>query len=114
MPPFQIGKDYESPSGGTVVLDDEGYPTGQLFEGPAIMLVGAEAPLPSEEAMVNGFLQMWRAYASAGLTTITDLAYMPTPELDELLKQMADAPNFPVRLGELKYNLAKNVNMGNI
>ncbi|XP_022092641.1 uncharacterized protein LOC110980348 [Acanthaster planci] len=76
--PPPIGKDYESPPGGTVVLDAEGYPTGQLFEEPAISIVmGQKAPSPNEKMMTEAFLQQWKAYASAGLTTVTDLAYMP-------------------------------------
>ncbi|XP_038048608.1 putative amidohydrolase YtcJ [Patiria miniata] len=101
-PKPEIGPNYQSPSGGTVVLDAEGKPTGQLFEEPAIMLVVGQAPLPSEEAMAESFYEQWRAYASAGLTTVTDLAYMPTPEMDEVLKKAADAPDFPVRLGLYK------------
>ncbi|XP_038068548.1 N-substituted formamide deformylase-like [Patiria miniata] len=102
-----IGQNYPSPSGGTVVLDAEGWPTGQVFEEPAIMLVMGRAPLPDEELMMQGFYDQWRAYASAGLTTVTELAYMPSPEMDAILKTCADAPDFPIRLGLYKMTHAQ-------
>ena len=97
----QIDETTESPSGGTIVKDANGFPTGQLFEEPAIMAVMANAPLPDAAAMETAFRDQWMAYAEAGITTVTDLAYMPTPEMDAMLTKAADdLDNFPIRLGK--------------
>ncbi|XP_071800320.1 putative amidohydrolase YtcJ [Asterias amurensis] len=98
-----INENTESPSGGTIVKDANGVPTGQVFEEPAIMMIMGNAPLPDAAALAQGLRDQWMTYAKAGFTTVTDLAYMPTPEMDEMLKQTADdIANFPIRLALYK------------
>ncbi|KAJ8034350.1 hypothetical protein HOLleu_21143 [Holothuria leucospilota] len=94
-----IDKTTESPPGGTIVKDDNGEPTGQLFEEPAMMLVMSKAPSPDFEEMVKAFEAQWKYYGSVGLTTVTDIGYMPSEGTDAILRYLADRDDCPIRVG---------------
>ncbi|PIK60753.1 hypothetical protein BSL78_02317 [Apostichopus japonicus] len=92
----------DSPDGGTIVKDENGNPTGQLFEEPAMMLVLNQSPPPDPKEITKGFQDQWRYYASVGLTTVTELGYMPSEFTDGILREMSDQSDCPIRLGLYK------------
>ncbi|KAJ8034347.1 hypothetical protein HOLleu_21139 [Holothuria leucospilota] len=97
-----IDENTDSPPGGTIVKDENGTPTGQLFEEPAMMLVMSKAPEPDSEEVAKAFVEQWRYYASVGLTTVTDLGYMPSVDTDAILEYLADRDDCPIRVGLYK------------
>ncbi|XP_072036010.1 putative amidohydrolase YtcJ [Amphiura filiformis] len=89
----------EAEKGGVFVKDEDGHLTGQMFEEPAIMGVMGNAPMPTGEMILAGIVDQMRYYASVGITTVTDLAYMPNEDFDNALKSVFDKEDTPVRLG---------------
>lgn len=53
-----------------VVCDEAGRPTGELREGPAVALVQAAVPEPSEAERYALFAEALRSYAAVGLTRL--------------------------------------------
>lgn len=96
-----------SPEGGTIVKDENGKPTGQLFEEPAMMLVMSHSPQPDSATVAQGFIDQWRYYASVGITTATDLAYMSSDSTNQMLRYLADQKNCPIRVGLYQVQHAK-------
>ncbi len=81
------------------VRDETGALTGQMFEEPAMKAVLGHAPMPDPETVVQGIIDQMKYYASVGITTVTDLAYMPNEGFDLILEEIFDRQDIPVRLG---------------
>ncbi|XP_072048725.1 putative amidohydrolase YtcJ [Amphiura filiformis] len=90
-----VDESIEDANGGVFVRDGDGKLTGQLFEEPAIMRVMAYVPLPSAPEILKAIKDQNRYYASVGITTVTDLAYMPNEALDSALKLVFDKEDAP-------------------
>ncbi|XP_072046875.1 putative amidohydrolase YtcJ [Amphiura filiformis] len=94
-----VDENIEDSDGGVFVRDEDGKLTGQLFEEPAIMGVMAHAPLPTAEEIIGAITDQMRYYASVGITTVTDLAYMPNTDFDNAVRSIFNKEDTPLRLG---------------
>ena len=93
----------ENPSG--FVKDENGHLTGQLFEVPAMKKILGSSPQPKADEMKMAIEEQWRAYASRGFTTVTDLLFsMKSDDTEEtnvalnVLKRVSESQFCPVRL----------------
>ena len=79
----------EDKDGGIFVKDEDGHLTGQLFEAPAIMRVLGAGPQPTPEELEDTVRKQWKDYSACGFTTVTDMAYIPSPKVDPLLEKIS-------------------------
>ncbi|KAJ8034345.1 hypothetical protein HOLleu_21137 [Holothuria leucospilota] len=101
-----IDENTEGPDGGTIVKDKYGKPTGQLLESIPIQLFFSGNPDQGLNEVYESCKAQWRYYASVGLTTVTDLAYIATDIKDKALKKLADNEDCPVRVDFISVPLA--------
>ncbi|XP_072049549.1 putative amidohydrolase YtcJ [Amphiura filiformis] len=94
-----VDESVEDVNGGVFVRDEDGKLTGQLLEEPAMMRVMAYIPMPNAAEILGGITDQMRYYASVGITTVTDLGYIPNKAFDTTLKSVFDKEDVPVRLG---------------
>ncbi|HGY55794.1 MAG TPA: hypothetical protein ENK44_08840 [Caldithrix abyssi] len=87
-----ITKDTPNPKGGEFVKDENGELTGFLKGMPAWRQVG-NFPKVDKETTVNSA----RYYAERGYTTTSEFALM-NPVLLEMIKEVTEEPDFPVRI----------------
>ena len=85
----------QSPPGGTFVTDENGKLTGLLLEEPAIKAVLNHVPLSGLDAVMEVITSI---YASTGFTTVTEIAYTPSLQLDLYLSATAAYANCPICL----------------
>ena len=80
------------------VKDKDNRLTGQLKEEPAIRRIYDCKPLPTDEQLQMALREQWKAYASCGFTTVTELSYSPSHKLNALLETQASSADCPLRL----------------
>lgn len=97
----KIPEDIKDPDGGVFVRDENGKLTGQMLEGPA-MLMAMCAPFPTIQDMAKALKEQWDEYTKCGFTTLTELAYMPTDDLDDLVQEESTKPDCSIRLAMYK------------
>ena len=97
---FQINADTPNPEGGTFVRDKDGNLTGQMFEAATMVQFIAKAGSPNEKEIKDAITAHFQYYASVGFTTVTDLGYIPNPDVDRFVKELA-GDECPIRVGKL-------------
>ncbi len=100
---MQITDSTPDPVGGHFVRDEAGHLTGRVLEAPAIARITSRAPKPDISALSGCIMKQWKDYASAGFTTVTDLAYLPHDGVDQIVKSIASGKNCPIRVGKCYY-----------
>ena len=90
------------PDDAQIVVDENGERTGQLLEEPAIKYMLSYAPQPTAEELRHEIDEQWYDYAKRGFTTVTEMAYTPSPELDMILQAKASEDDCPIRLALYK------------
>lgn len=72
-----VTRDSRAPSGGVIVRDDAGEPTGELHE-TAMSLVGNRVPEPSDAEYEEAVLAGARHQIALGITSATEAGVMPS------------------------------------
>jgi predicted amidohydrolase YtcJ len=80
----------------TVVVDEQGIPTGELREGNAMALVERAIPEPSAETKYAWYLEAMRKWNSVGLTALH--AMDGSPETYDLLRTMEERGDLSIRM----------------
>ena len=98
-----VKEDSIDPPGASYVRDaTTGLLTGQMLELPAFMpFVSAKIKsksAPKVEDIEIAIEKQWQQFSSVGLTTVTELAYMPNALYDSLFQKIASEGNCSVRL----------------
>lgn len=55
----------------------------------SIMRVLGAAPQPTPEELEDTVRKQWKDYSACGFTTVTDMAYIPSPKFDPLLEKIS-------------------------
>lgn len=82
--------------GGRYVRDQHGHLTGKLFETSAISKIVSSIPRVSHEKLRQAVKDQCKDSASRGFTTVTELLYMPSKVMNNILAKEGDS--LPVRL----------------
>jgi predicted amidohydrolase YtcJ len=90
-----ISASTQDPSGGRLVRDDEGRPTGVLIDA-AMELVETRIPRPGPEVRRRRLQRGLEACAEAGITSVHDAGV--DPETVRLYKELLAAGRLPVRV----------------
>jgi len=84
-----IGVDTQPPTGGVIVRDESGQPTGLLFEGASWMVM-AEIPAPSIERRKAALRTAMQSMLERGITSYTEPG--TSPEGLAMLNELASEP----------------------
>lgn len=95
-----IDEDTEDPTGGKYVRDEDGKLTGQMLESVSFRpIVKHATPIPTPAQIKESIGKQWMEYSKAGFTTVCDLAYMQSDDVDEMLEEMSSRDDCAIRLG---------------
>lgn len=61
--------------------------------------------MPDFEELAKAFVAQWNYYGSVGLTTVTDIGYIPSEGTDAILRYLADRDDCPIRVGKSYYQV---------
>ncbi|XP_001636622.2 putative amidohydrolase YtcJ [Nematostella vectensis] len=79
--------------------EEDGSLSGEVWESGAILGLLSKMPKSPDADPKKLLTDQWKAYASYGFTTVTELAYTPNPPVDEIVVKMAQNKDCPIRLG---------------
>ena len=71
-----------------------------MFEAATMVQFVAKAGSPTEKQIKDAITAHFQHYASVGLTTVTDIGYIPNPDVDPFVKELA-GDECPIRVGKL-------------
>ena len=90
-----VDKNTKSPSGGTIVRDARGEPTG-IFIDNAMSLIESKIPRPSTEAIRRRIQRAAAVAVAAGLTGVHEMGV--GPEVVEVYRELAETGELPLRV----------------
>ncbi|EDO32833.1 predicted protein [Nematostella vectensis] len=79
--------------------EEDGSLSGEVWESGAILGLLSKMPKSPDADPKKLLTDQWKAYASYGFTTVTELAYTPNPPVDEIVVKMSHNKDCPIRLG---------------